>query len=183
MEYGWCIHRTCFSCDNTSTNDVIDKNWQIVVVQKTILRCWIVCLINVFGEGVVKFESLVIFRHYIQKLQCISILATKLTTIEIWQATHAAWSDTVHRLQLMNWWCTQLTVQTGFNSIVKLLMCILFMTLYENLSLVVLHHLQPLQFPHLITHTLHITAHMCTQNFSLQGSELNMRPYINYVWF
>ena len=65
-----------------------------------------------------------------------------------------------------DWWCKQLTVQTAFKSIVKVLMCVLFMTVCENLSFVVLHHLQPLQFPHLTTHTLHMTAHMCTQNIS-----------------
>lgn len=62
-----------------------------------------------------------------------------------------------------------------------MLMCALFMTVYENVSPVVLHHLQPLQFPRLITHTLHITAHMCTQNSSMQRPELNLRPYINCV--
>ena len=99
----------------------------------------------------------------------------------MWQATHAARSAAVHRMQPMNWWCTQLTVQTGFKSLVKVLMYVLFMmmriwalwysTTYSHYT------------SHVSWHTLHMTAHMCTQNFSLQGSELNLRPYINCVWF
>ena len=67
------------------------------------------------------------------------------------------------------------------NSIVKVLMYVLFMmmriwalwycTTYSHYT------------SHVSWHTLHMTAHMCTQNFSLQGSELNLRPYINCVWF
>ena len=92
LKYNRCIHRTCFSCfsDSTSTTDMTDKNWLTVVAQKTFLTCWI-CLVNVFGEGIVKFKSLVIFRHCIQYLQSINILASKFTSIVMWQATHEAW--------------------------------------------------------------------------------------------
>ena len=49
-------------------------------------------------------------------------------------------------------------------------------------NFVVLHHLQPLQFPHLITHTLHMTVHMCTHDFSLQGVGAESEAIQNFMF-
>jgi hypothetical protein len=49
-------------------------------------------------------------------------------------------------------------------------------------SCVSLHHWLPLQFPHLITHTLHMAAHMCTQNFPLQGVGAECEAIYNFVF-
>ena len=68
------------------------------------------------------------------------------------------------------------------NSIVKVLMCVLFLIIYENLSFVVLHNLQPLQFPCLMTYSTHDCPYVHPEFFTA-GAELNLRPYINCVGF
>ena len=182
LKYDWCVHRTCFSgfSDNTSTTDMIaikltdcgssENCFDMLNCVFGICFWWMYCEIQ--RSGIFQTLSTIAtkHKHFGNKIYNHSDM-TGYTCSTVRYSTQTATDELIMHT----------TVQTGFNSIVKVLMCVLFMTVCENLSFVVLHNLQPLQFPCLVTHTLHMTAHMCTQNFSLQGSEL--RPYINCVWF